>query len=42
MEWQREQYTISTDKLKLDVGMIHHYLYTTAHWAVGRPMSIVQ
>jgi len=42
MEWQREQYTISTDKLKLDVGMIHHYLYTTAHWAVGRPMSIVR
>jgi len=42
MEWQREQYSISTDKSKLDVRMIHHYLYTTAHWAVGRPMSIVR
>jgi GNAT superfamily N-acetyltransferase len=42
MEWQREQYTISTDKSKLDERMIHHFLYTTAHWAVGRPMSIVR
>ena len=42
MEWQREQYTISTDKTKLDLGMIHHFLYTTAYWAVGRPMSIVR
>ena len=42
MEWQREQYSISTDKEKLDVSMIHHYLYTTAYWAVGRPMKIVR
>lgn len=42
MEWHREQYKISTDKTNLDVGMIHHYLYTTAYWAVGRPMSIVR
>jgi len=42
MEWQREQYKISTDKNNLDEGMIHHYLYTTAHWAIGRPMNIVR
>jgi GNAT superfamily N-acetyltransferase len=42
MEWQRDTYTISTDKTKLDVSMIHHFLYTTAHWAIGRPMSIVR
>jgi GNAT superfamily N-acetyltransferase len=42
MEWQRDQYKITTDKTKLDVGMIHHFLYTTAHWAVGRPMNIVR
>ena len=42
MEWQREPYKISTDKTNLDVGMIHHFLYTTAHWAIGRPMSIVR
>jgi len=42
MEWHRETYTINTDKSKLEVGMIHHFLYTTAHWAVGRPMRIVR
>jgi GNAT superfamily N-acetyltransferase len=42
MEWKREAYTISNDKTKLDVRMIHHFLYTTAHWAVGRPMSVVR
>ncbi len=42
MEWNREQYTISTDKSKLDVRMIHHFLYTTAYWATGRPMDIVR
>jgi GNAT superfamily N-acetyltransferase len=42
MEWQREGYTINNDKTKLDVRMIHHFLYTTAHWAVGRPMSVVR
>jgi len=26
MEWQREQHTISTDKSRLDVGLIHHRL----------------
>jgi GNAT superfamily N-acetyltransferase len=42
MEWQKAQYTISTDKEKLDEGMIHHFLYTTAYWAIGRPMSVVR
>lgn len=42
MDWQKDQYTISTDKSKLDVGMIHHFLYTTAHWATGRSMSVVR
>lgn len=42
MEWHREQYSINTDKSKLDVGMIHHFLYATAYWSVGRPMRIVR
>jgi GNAT superfamily N-acetyltransferase len=42
MDWQKEQYSISTDKDKLDVSMIHHFLYTTAYWSIGRPMSIVK
>jgi GNAT superfamily N-acetyltransferase len=42
MEWHKDQFTISTDKSRLDVGMIHHFLYTTAHWAIGRPMNVVK
>ncbi len=42
MEWKKEQYLISTDKSLLDVRMIHHFLYTTAYWAVGRPMDTVR
>jgi GNAT superfamily N-acetyltransferase len=42
MEWQKDEYSINTDKSKLDLGMIHHFLYTTAHWAVGRAMSVVR
>ena len=42
MEWHKDQYTINTDKSLLDVGMIHHFLYTTAHWAIGRPMNVVK
>jgi len=42
MDWQRESFTISTEKSRLDVAAIHHFLYTSAHWATGRPMSIVR
>ena len=42
MEWQREQYSVDTEKSRLDEGMIHHFLYTTAVWAIGRPMSVVR
>jgi GNAT superfamily N-acetyltransferase len=42
MDWQKEKYLISTDKAKLDIGMIHHFLYTTAYWAIGRPMDTVR
>ncbi|MGE5123129.1 MAG: GNAT family N-acetyltransferase [Acidobacteriaceae bacterium] len=42
MEWHKENYTISTDKARLDLGMIHHFLYTTAYWSVGRPMDMVR
>ncbi len=42
MDWQKENYTVSTDKEKLDVGTIHHFLYTTSYWAIGRPMNVVR
>ena len=42
MEWKKGQYHLNTEKSTLDLPMIHHFLYTSAHWAVGRPMNIVR
>ena len=35
-------FSISTDKAKLDVGMIHHFLSTEAYWSKGIPLSTVE
>ena len=41
-EWRRDQYTISTDKERLDVRLIHDFLSNTSYWATGRKIEIVQ
>jgi GNAT superfamily N-acetyltransferase len=35
-------YQISTDLLRLDVGVIHRYLATESYWSPGIPRSIVE
>ena len=40
--WQRGDYSISTDHLRLDVEMIHDYLSNTSYWATGRGFEIVK
>jgi GNAT superfamily N-acetyltransferase len=35
-------YTLSTDKSRLDVGLIHEVLSRQAYWAEGRPLEVVQ
>jgi GNAT superfamily N-acetyltransferase len=41
-EWRRGAYTISTDRQRLDIELIHGYLSTATYWATGRPREIVQ
>lgn len=41
MEWTRGEYTISTDRLRLDVDVIHGYL-NRSYWAAGRPVEVVR
>lgn len=41
-EFTRGDYTISTDKARLDVPLVHHYLSERAYWALGRSLSIVR
>ena len=40
-EWRRGEYTISTDKRRVDLAAVHGYL-TRSYWAEGIPRQIVQ
>jgi len=42
VERYRDGYTISTDKARLDLELIHDYLSNRSYWAQGRPFEIVQ
>jgi GNAT superfamily N-acetyltransferase len=41
MDWRNGEFTISTDKSKLDITYIHSFL-TTSYWAEGIPIETVQ
>ena len=40
--WQRNDYTIRTDKDRLDVAFIHDYLSNHSYWGQGRSLEVVQ
>jgi GNAT superfamily N-acetyltransferase len=40
-DWRRDDYLITTDRQKLDVEFIHHFLSHHAYWAVGRTLETV-
>lgn len=42
IEQQRGDFTISTDRSRLDTAVIHEYLSTRAYWALGRPREVVR
>lgn len=42
MEWLKENFTISTDKSKLDIFYIHQFLSNESYWAEGVPLNIVK
>jgi GNAT superfamily N-acetyltransferase len=35
-EWKRGEYTISTDRQRLDLDVIHGFLSGSSYWAAGR------
>jgi GNAT superfamily N-acetyltransferase len=37
-----DDYTISTDKKKLDLDVIHHFLSQDSYWALNIPRELVQ
>ena len=40
--FEKDGYSISTDKAKLDIGVIHHYLSVESYWAKNIPLEVVQ
>ena len=42
MNWQCENFTIDTEKSKLDLDFIHDYLCNQSYWAQGRPREVVE
>jgi GNAT superfamily N-acetyltransferase len=42
MEWQKDNYTISTDKSKIDLDSVHHYLSIESYWAQQIPLGTVR
>lgn len=41
-EWQRDEYTISTDSKRLDISVIHDFISNQSYWAQGRSVETVQ
>ena len=42
MEWERDGYTISTDRDRLDVELIHRFLSEESYWAPGVRRDVVE
>ena len=40
-EWRRDGYTISTDRARIDVDLVHGFL-TASYWAEGIPRDVVE
>jgi len=41
-EWQRGEYTISTDNNRLNIRIIHNFISNQSYWAEGRPIETMQ
>ena len=40
-EWHRGEYTISTDRSRLDLGLVHRFLSEEAYWSPGVARDVV-
>lgn len=42
MEWTKEDYTISTERRRLDYDAIHRFISEESYWGRGRPAEVVR
>lgn len=41
-EEKKDNYSVSTDKSKLDINLVHDYLTNSSYWAKGIPLKTVE
>jgi len=42
MEWHKGEYTISDERGRLDLGVIHKFISEESYWGQGRPPEVVR
>ncbi|MDQ3908242.1 MAG: GNAT family N-acetyltransferase [Acidobacteriota bacterium] len=41
-EWRRGDYAISTDRARLDLGVVHRFISEESYWGRGRALEVVR
>lgn len=41
-EWQQGEYTISDERARLDMALIHRFISEDSYWGQGRPIEVVR
>ena len=42
MNWQKGEYTISTERERIDLGVVHRFISEESYWGKGRPLEVVR
>ena len=42
MDWHKGEYTISTERERLDLSVIHRFISEESYWGKGRPPEVVR
>jgi GNAT superfamily N-acetyltransferase len=42
MDWHKGEYTISTERGRLDLGRVHRFISEESYWGQGRPLEVVR
>ena len=42
MEWTKGEYTISTERGRLDFSVVHRFISGESYWGRGRPLEVVR
>ena len=40
--WERGEYTISTDRSRLNLDLIHEFISSDSYWGTGRKREVVE